>query len=85
MDKNGDIPASYVSLPEGKGWYGILGMIGLSKSKRTKHGHGDRPNPTRISVYTLAETNSSHLKMDGWNTIVSFLRWPWMAYFQGSC
>ena len=29
---------------------------------------------------TLPETNSSHLKMDGWNTIVSF--WEF-AYFQG--
>ncbi len=28
---------------------------------------------------TLPETNSSHLKMDGWNTIVSF--WG-PAYFQ---
>ena len=30
--------------------------------------------------FTLPETNSSHLKMDGWNTIVSF--WG-PAYFQG--
>ena len=29
---------------------------------------------------TLPETNSSHLKMDGWNTIISF--WG-PAYFQG--
>ena len=32
------------------------------------------------SILTLPETNSSHLKMDGWNTIVSF--WG-PAYFQG--
>ena len=32
--------------------------------------------------YTLPETNSSHLKMDGWNTIVSF----WVsAHFQVIC
>ena len=29
---------------------------------------------------TLPDTNSSHLKMDGWNTIVSF--WDVSAYFQ---
>ena len=29
--------------------------------------------PKKVSsVITLPETNSSHLKMDGWNTIVSF-------------
>ena len=32
--------------------------------------------------YTLPETNSSHLKMDGWNTIVSL----WVsAHFQVIC
>ena len=31
---------------------------------------------------TIPETNSSHLKMDGWNTIVSY--WG-PAYFQGLC
>ena len=29
---------------------------------------------------TLPETNSSHLKMDGWNTIVSF----WDGLFSGA-
>ena len=29
---------------------------------------------------TLLETNSSHLKMDGWNTIVSF----WDGLFSGT-
>ena len=32
---------------------------------------------------TLPETNSSHLKMDGWKTILSF--WGKKAYFQGLC
>ena len=31
-------------------------------------------------MYTLPETNSSHLKMDGWNTIVFF--WDGLLYFQ---
>ena len=34
----------------------------------------------RVLNATLPETNSSPLKMDGWNTIVSF--WG-PAYFQG--
>ena len=33
-----------------------------------------------IYIYTLPETNSSHLKTDGWKKILSF----WVpAYFQG--
>ena len=32
-----------------------------------------------IYTYTLPETNSSHLKMVGWNTIVSF----WDGLFSG--
>ena len=35
----------------------------------------------RLWEGTLPETNSSHLKMDGWNT--TFLLWE--AYFQGLC
>ena len=40
------------------------------------------PHPTeqKKESSTLPETNSLHLKMDGWNTIVSF--WG-PAYFQG--
>ena len=34
------------------------------------------------SNYTLPETNSSHLKMDGWNTF-SFPFGEFSAYFQG--
>ena len=30
------------------------------------------PKKFRLRNYTLPETNSSHLKMDGWNTIISF-------------
>ena len=32
------------------------------------------------TLSTLPETNSSHLKMDGWNTIVSF----WEGLFSGA-
>ena len=32
------------------------------------------------NIITLPETNSSHLKMDGWNTIVSF----WDCLFSGA-
>ena len=35
-----------------------------------------------VGKYTLPETNSSHMKMDGWNTIVSF--WG-PASFGGFC
>ena len=39
------------------------------------------PKATSPKQYTLPETNSSHLKMDGWNTIVSYI-WEF-TYFQG--
>ena len=35
---------------------------------------------TPISRFTLPETNSLHMKMDGWNTIVSF----WDDSFSGA-
>ena len=36
--------------------------------------------PNHQFIITLPETNSSHLKIDGWNTILSF----WVtAHFQG--
>ena len=38
-----------------------------------------RPMDGSWDLYTIPETNSSHLKMDGWKTIVSFGK----AYFQG--
>ena len=34
-----------------------------------------------LQSITLAETNSSHLNMDGWNTIVSF--WVIRPIFRG--
>ena len=33
-----------------------------------------------VGISTLPETNSSHLKMDGWNTIVSY----WDGLFSGA-
>ena len=34
--------------------------------------NGPMTDPWECSIFTLPDTNSSHLKMDGWNTIVSF-------------
>ena len=42
-------------------------------------GIGDEILPSYVGI-TLPETNSLHLKVDGWNIIVSF--WG-PAYFQG--
>ncbi len=38
--------------------------------------------PIKNKWCTLPETNSSHLKMDGWNTIVSF--WDGLSLFSGA-
>ena len=37
----------------------------------------------RYKQITLPETNSLHMKMDGWNTIVSFLGWPIFRCYVG--
>ena len=45
--------------------------------KSCKFGGPENARRPYIYIYiTLPETNSSHVKMDGWNAIVSFLGWP---------
>ena len=64
-------------------WFQVSGFITNSDGFWCYNVDGNQksgsPNQLRLVVNALPETNSSHLKMDGWNTIVSF--WG-PAYFQ---
>ena len=62
----------------------IVDCAGIGASNwplRGGQSHDKQTAPKEVSsVITLPETNSSHLKMDGWNTIVSF----WDGLFSGA-
>ena len=53
----------------------LVGQPTVISRARLEGGCGKK-SPRFYKDYTLPETNSSHLKMDGWNTIVSFLENP---------
>ena len=50
----------------------ILGVQGSIEKKTNAETHTQVGIESQLEVCTLPETNTSPLKMDGWNTIVSF-------------
>ena len=55
---------------------GFVGDLHFGESR----GHVEEAGIYVLYTFTLPETNSSHLKMDGWSTIVSF----WDGLFSGA-